>query len=143
MEFNSKYLHWKDVENKFRKAFDSEFNNVDSKDKYYISNVAKFNAREYNDVKDITLPIRESGILRHIINSDSNIKPGLNYVETTNARYTVYYKEVDNFKVIDKEVHNYEDRRTNRTTEKNLSRSIEAGNEKRRMSISSPKIQNR
>ena len=34
--FNSEYLYWKDVENKFRKAFNSEFNNTNSNIKYSV-----------------------------------------------------------------------------------------------------------
>lgn len=48
------------------------------------------------------MPKREYAILSGIVNSDSNIKPGKNYVETTNATYKVYLKETGEFKVIDK-----------------------------------------
>lgn len=48
------------------------------------------------------MPKREYAILSGIVNSDSNIKPGKNYVETTNATYKVYFKETGEFKVIDK-----------------------------------------
>lgn len=71
---------------------------------YYIETVADFNEMEYNNSKEIRLPKQEYAILSGIVNSDSNIKPGINYVETTNATYEVYYKETGEFKVLGKEV---------------------------------------
>ena len=37
-----------------------------------------------NSIEEVILPKREYAILSSIVNSDSNIKPGINLVETTN-----------------------------------------------------------
>ena len=59
---------------------------------------------DYNNSETIKLLKQEFAILSGIINSDSNIKPGINYVETTNATYNVYYKETGDFKILGKEI---------------------------------------
>lgn len=71
--------------------------------KYHIEPVAKFDEIEYNNINQKKLGKREYAILKNIINSDSNIKPGINYVHVTNGRYTIYYKGFDDFKVMSKE----------------------------------------
>lgn len=88
---------------KWNQAYNSS-NKLNSTTNYYIENVANYDEMEYNDLQEIRLPKREYAILSGIINSDSNISPGINYVDVTNGRYTVYYKEFDNFKVMSKEV---------------------------------------
>ena len=99
-------LFIKDLKNKFQKAYrESEQSNIqEGKTNYYIEPIAKFNNVEYNNLIEERLGSKEYQILRRIINSDSNIKPGINYVEVTNGRYTVYYKGFDEFKVMSKEV---------------------------------------
>lgn len=69
---------------------------------YYIETVANFNETEYNNAKKLKLPKQEYAILSGIVNSDSNIKPGINKVETTNAQYEIYFKKTGEFKVLDK-----------------------------------------
>lgn len=92
-----------DLYYKWTQAYNSN-NKLNNTTNYYIETVADFNEMEYNNSKEIKLPKREFSILSGIVNSDSNIKPGINYVETTNATYTVYYKETGEFKVLGKEV---------------------------------------
>ena len=69
---------------------------------YYIENIENFDEIRYNNAKEVKLPKQEYAILSGIVNSDSNIKPGRNYVETTNATYEVYFKETGEFKVVGK-----------------------------------------
>ena len=134
-------VYWQDVSNKFVKAFNQEYQGTSEQTtKYFINTVAEFDEMEYNNTREVMLPKKEYGILSHIINSDSNIKPGLNYVETTNARYTVYYKEPGEFKVIDKEI-NDGNSRNDTTTKRNISRSNTTGNEKTRSNLSSTEVQ--
>jgi hypothetical protein len=59
-----------------------------------------YNEVEYNSAIEEELGKQEYAILKNIINSDSNIKPGINYIDVTNGRYTVYYKDFDEFKVM-------------------------------------------
>lgn len=70
--------------------------------KYYIETIEDFDERKYNNIKELRLPKQEYAILSGIVNSESNIKPGRNYIETTNATYEVYFKDTGEFKVIDK-----------------------------------------
>ena len=92
-----------DLKNKWEEAYRNNYNNS-SDTQYFIEPVANFNETEYNNVIEERLDKQEYAILRSIINSDSNIKPGINYVDVTNGRYTVYYKGIDDFKVMSKEV---------------------------------------
>lgn len=81
---------------------------------------------------------QEYSILSGIVNSDSNIKPGRNYVETTNATYEVYFKETGEFKVVDKIVEGgYNDTITNG----NIQGTGNAGNAKSGMQVHSSTIQ--
>lgn len=92
-----------DLYNKWTQAYRNN-NKLNDTTNYYIEPVAKFNEIEYNNVIEEKLSKKEYAILRSIINSDSNIKPGINYVEVTNGRYTVYYKGFDDFKVMSRKV---------------------------------------
>lgn len=92
-----------DLQYKWEQAYRSN-NELNNTTNYYIEPVAKFDELEYNNVKEVTLPKQEYAILSSIVNSDSNIKPGINYVEVTNGKYTIYYKETGKFKVMSKEV---------------------------------------
>ena len=92
-----------DLYNKWTQAYRNN-NKLNDTTNYYIEPVAKFNEIEYNNVIEEKLSKNEYAILRSIINSDSNIKPGINYVEVTNGRYTVYYKGFDDFKVMSRKV---------------------------------------
>ena len=90
-----------DLYYKWTQAYNSN-NKLNNTTNYYIETVADFNEMEYNNSKEIKLPKQEYAILSGIVNSDSNIKPGRNYVETTNATYEVYFKETGEFKVVGK-----------------------------------------
>ena len=92
-----------DLYNKWTQAYNSD-KKLNDTTNYYIEPVAKFDETEYNNVIEEKLGKKEYAILRNIINSDSNIKPGINYVEVTNGRYTIYYKGFDNFKVMSRKV---------------------------------------
>lgn len=92
-----------DLQYKWEQAYRNN-NKLNETTNYYIEPVAKFDEIEYNNVIEEKLNKREYAILRSIINSDSNIKPGINYVEVTNGRYTVYYKGFDDFKVMSRKV---------------------------------------
>lgn len=82
--------------------------------KYYIETIEDFDEMKYNNIKELRLPKQEYAILSGIVNSESNIKPGRNYIETTNATYEVYFKDTGEFKVIDKIVDGgYNDTTTN------------------------------
>lgn len=135
------YFYWKDVKNKFEEAFRQEYqgnSNLDTK--YFIETVASFDEMEYNRVKPIKLPNREYAILSGIVNSDSNIKPGLNYVETTNATYEVYFKETGEFKVTGKYISGG---KNDNSSERNLSRTNETGNVRSGEQINSEQVSNR
>ena len=55
-------------------------------------------------MSELKLSSKEYGILPSIINSDTTIEPGLNYVYVTNGRYIIYYKWYGEFKVVAKKV---------------------------------------
>ena len=92
-----------DLYYKWTQAYNSS-NKLNETSNYYIEPIANFNETEYNNIIEEKLTKKEYAILRSIINSDSNIKPGINYVEVTNGRYTVYYKGFDDFKVMSRKV---------------------------------------
>lgn len=95
---------------------------------------------DYNNSETIKLPKQEFAILSGIINSDSNIKPGINYVETTNVTYNVYYKETGDFKILSKEIsEDYYDEPTKR----NISGINATGDAKGGVRIHSSSIQKR
>lgn len=102
-------LYWADVKNKFEKAFNTDFNNYTNDIKYSISNIADYDEIEYNSQKDIKLSKQNYGILAHAISSDSNITSGVNEVELFDyekdmyVKYTIYYKDNLNWKVIDRQ----------------------------------------
>ena len=107
--YKSEKLYWTDVKNKFEKAFNSEFNNLNSDIKYAIKNVADFDEIEYNNQRDIKLSKQNYGILAHAISSDDSIISGVNEVELFDyendmyVKYTIYYKDNLNWKVIDRQ----------------------------------------
>lgn len=129
-----------DLYYKWTQAYKSN-NMLNQTNNYYIETVEKFDESRYNNSKEIILPKREYAILSSIINSDSKIKAGINYVETTNARYTVYFKEIGEFKVIDKEINNYDNTKNDANSTRNIQRSETTGDERRRFSVSSPEVQ--
>lgn len=92
-----------DLYYKWTQAYNSN-NKLNNATNYYIETVAGFNEMEYNNVIEETLNPREYAILKSIINSDNNIKPGINYIDVTNGRYIVYYKGFDDFKVMSRKV---------------------------------------
>jgi len=92
-----------DLQYKWEQAYRNNQVNIDSSAKYDIKRVANFNEKEYNNATELQLGKQEYAILSSIINSDSNIKPGVNYVEVTNGRYGIYYKGNGEFKVLLKE----------------------------------------
>lgn len=92
-----------DLYYKWTQAYNSS-NKLNETSNYYIEPIANFNETEYNNIIEEKLTKKEYAILRSIINSDSNIKPGINYIEVTNGRYTVYYKGFDDFKVMSRKV---------------------------------------
>ena len=92
-----------DLYYKWTQAYNSS-NKLNETSNYYIEPIANFKETEYNNIIEEKLTKKEYAILRSIINSDSNIKPGINYVEVTNGRYTVYYKGFDDFKVMSRKV---------------------------------------
>lgn len=92
-----------DLYYKWTQAYNSS-NKLNETGNYYIEPIANFNETEYNNIIEEKLTKKEYAILRSIINSDSNIKPGINYIEVTNGRYTVYYKGFDDFKVMSRKV---------------------------------------
>ena len=99
-----------------------------------------FNEIDYNNSETIKLLKQEFAILSGIINSDSNIKPRINYVETTNATYKVYYKETGDFKILGKEIsEDYYDEPTKR----NISGINATGNAEGGVQIHSSSIQKR
>ena len=87
------------AERQLAKALQSDYV-AKSGDRYFIQTVAEFNENEYNNARRILLGKTEFRALSDIINSDSNIRAGINLVETTNATYTVYFKETGEFKVL-------------------------------------------
>lgn len=87
------------AERQLAKALQSDYV-AKSGDRYFIQTVAEFNENEYNNARRILLGKTEFKALSDIINSDSNIRAGINLVETTNATYTVYFKETGEFKVL-------------------------------------------
>lgn len=93
------------IENMYRKALDQARNNFNSNTtdiKYNIKNIAEFDQTEYNNIKEMKLSSKEYGKLAHIVDTDPTIKPGKNYVETSDATYIIYQKEYNDFKVVDK-----------------------------------------
>lgn len=90
-----------DLYYKWTQAYNSN-NKLNETNKYYIETIEDFDEMKYNNIKELRLPKQEYAILSGIVNSDSNIKPGRNYVETTNATYEVYFKDTGEFKVVDK-----------------------------------------
>ena len=139
--FNSEYLYWKNVENKFRNAFNSDFNNHTDDIKYSINNIVKFDEIKYNKYKSIKLSKQNYGILAHTISSDSNIVSGLNEIELFDyeadkyVKYTIYYKDNLNWKVVDRQYdggrdyYGREESRSpsNRTSEENSIRNEKSG----------------
>lgn len=107
---------------------------------YYIETVANFNETEYNNAKELKLPKQEYAILSGIVNSDSNIKPGINKVETTNAQYEIYFKETGEFKVLDKIANEGEDINVFRRT---LSRNEETRSKQFNKQLDSEEISNK
>ena len=129
-----------DLYNKWTEAYNSNRKLNSNGTKYYIENVADFDEIDYNNSETIKLPKQEFAILSGIINSDSNIKPGINYVETTNATYKVYYKETGDFKILGKEIsEDYYDEPTKR----NISGINATGNAEGGVQIHSSSIQKR
>ena len=90
-----------DLRYKWEQAYRSN-SQLNGTTNYYIENIENFDEIRYNNAQEIKLPKQEYAILSGIVNSDSNIKPGRNYVETTNATYEVYFKETGEFKVVGK-----------------------------------------
>lgn len=91
------------IENMYRKAIQQANNtNIKTDAKYSVKNVADFNQTEYNNIQEIQLPAKEYGRLAHIVDTDTSIKPGLNYVETSDSTYVIYQKEYNDFKVVGK-----------------------------------------
>ena len=89
------------IESMFRQAMDETYTKTEDGTRYAIESVAKFNQKEYNSINEITLPKNEYGRLSHIIDSDTNITPGLNKVILADKTYDVYYKSYNEFKVVD------------------------------------------
>ena len=92
-----------DLKYKWEQAYRRN-NELNDTSNYYIQPLEEFNEMQYNNTKGLKLNNIEEYALREIVNSDSNIKPGINKVETTNATYTIYYKSTDDFKVITRKV---------------------------------------
>lgn len=91
------------IENMYRKAIQqANSTNIKTDAKYSVKNVADFNQTEYNNIQEIQLPAKEYGRLAHIVDTDTSIKPGLNYVETSDSTYVIYQKEYNDFKVVGK-----------------------------------------
>ena len=128
-----------DLYNKWTQAYKSS-NNLNTTTNYYIETVADFNEIEYNNAKEIKLPKQEYAILSTIINSDSNIKPGINKIETTNAQYEIYFKETGEFKVLDKIANEGEDINVFRRT---LSRNEEARSKRFNEQLDSKEVSNK
>lgn len=128
-----------DLYNKWTQAYNSS-NNLNTTTNYYIETVADFNEIEYNNAKEIKLPKQEYAILSTIINSDSNIKPGINKIETTNAQYEIYFKETGEFKVLDKIANEGEDINVFRRT---LSRNEEARSKRFNEQLDSEEVSNK
>lgn len=128
-----------DLYNKWTQAYNSS-NNLNTTTNYYIETVADFNEIEYNNAKEIKLPKQEYAILSTIINSDSNIKPGINKIETTNAQYEIYFKETGEFKVLDKIANEGEDINVFRRT---LSRNEEARSKRFNEQLDSEEVPNK
>ena len=126
-----------DLYYKWTQAYNSS-NKLNETSNYYIETIEDFDEIKYNNAKELKLPKREYAILSGIVNSDSNIKPGINYVETTNATYEVYFKEIGEFKVVGKIVDGgYNDTITNG----NIQGTGNTGNAKSRMQVHSSTIQ--
>lgn len=128
-----------DLYNKWTQTYNSS-NNLNTTTNYYIETVADFNEIEYNNAKEIKLPKQEYAILSTIINSDSNIKPGINKIETTNAQYEIYFKETGEFKVLDKIANEGEDINVFRRT---LSRNEEARSKRFNEQLDSEEVSNK
>nr|DAT55212.1 MAG TPA: PolyVal ADP-Ribosyltransferase [Caudoviricetes sp.] len=128
-----------DLYYKWTQAYNSS-NNLNTTTNYYIETVADFNEIEYNNAKEIKLPKQEYAILSTIINSDSNIKPGINKIETTNAQYEIYFKETGEFKVLDKIANEGEDINVFRRT---LSRNEEARSKRFNEQLDSEEVSNK
>lgn len=128
-----------DLYYKWTQAYNSS-NNLNTTTNYYIETVANFNETEYNNAKELKLPKQEYAILSGIVNSDSNIKPGINKVETTNAQYEIYFKETGEFKVLDKIANEGEDINVFRRT---LSRNEEARSKRFNEQLDSEEVSNK
>lgn len=93
------------LKHSFEKALNSKqksivaANNTDVK--FDIENIENFDKEKYNNVKTLELPAKEYGRLAHIIDSSTDIKPGLNTVTLSDKTYDVYYKGYNEYKVVD------------------------------------------
>ena len=90
---------------KVKKTFEEAYkeNGQSSKDtRFSIENIGNFDEEEYNSINELILPKKEYGRLAHIVDSNPNITLGINKVVLSDKTYDIYYKEYNNFKVLDK-----------------------------------------
>ena len=129
------------IQNMYKKALEQARNNTsitNDNAKYYIEKVADFNETEYNDVKELQLSKKEYGKLAHMVDSDTSIKAGLNIIETTDASYLIYYKDYNEFKVVDKHEGGVEN---DTTANRNVSGIATTGDERSGKSLYFDKLQ--
>lgn len=115
---NKEYLFWKEVRNKFEKAFAQEGNYENTKniEKYYFNKVANFDEMEYNSIENKRISSSKTWkSLKDTIDSaikNKEIYPGVNEIELYDygdkkyKKYTIYYKDITNWKIVDEEISN-------------------------------------
>ena len=89
----------REVQKKFREAYRQATSKT--KTQYSIENIASFDQKEYNSIKEMQIENKEYGRLIHIIDSYPNIKAGINHVILNDKTYEIYYKDYNEFKVMD------------------------------------------
>ena len=87
-------------------------------ERHFIETIEDFSKTRYNNATDISEQInyKERGILRHIIADDSNVRPGLNRIYTTNAEYLVYLEDKSHYKILSRKVDSDAGKLTERNT---------------------------
>jgi len=104
-------LYWENVKNRFEKAFNMEYNNStnEASTRPSFTNTGTFDQNEYNRIKEIQLPEAEYANVASIVNSDTSIVPGRNFIELYDyitkqyKNYEIYYKKYDEFKIMSAE----------------------------------------
>lgn len=134
----------REVQKKFREAYRQNNNKATSEIQYSIENIAKFNQKEYNNIKEKQIENKEYGRLIHIVDSDTNIKPGINHVILNDKTYEIYYKDYNEFKVMDvfDTVSVYSEVENDGVTENTSERIEGSGSESRNSQFSAVEIEN-